>query len=48
MARIPLLQQLPEDDTRVSKHVEILIYVTYIVSWSAFVGKYIDHQYMSY
>lgn len=48
MAHTPLLQQIPEDDTRVSKHVGVYVRVilVYIVSWSASVGKYIEHQYI--
>lgn len=36
------LESIPEDDTRVPKHVEVFVCFTYIVSRSAFVGRYSD------
>ena len=39
--------QLPEDGIWVPKHVGVFICVIYIVSWSAFVGKYIDCRNMN-
>jgi len=47
MAHTPLLEQLPEDDTMVSKYVGVLIRAIYTVSWSAFVGKYVVGLYQN-